>query len=218
MNRESLVAISGPSISDGNQRERGAVNKTYTLAQKLDIIQYLRTHSEAEAARHFEIPQTTIRGWKGLDRQPIDRKKSRWRKLDKAGAGHPLSYSEDLEDELSQWILEMRDINLPSQRQHVQRKAKALIYQVSKLLLFLRHHSLSLRRQTSIQQKLPAQLEEKISTCPADVKALRTQHNFVDDLFINLDEAPVCFDMASNATIAKKDSREVIIRGTGAHK
>ena len=226
-NRESPAAISGPSTSHGNQRKRGAVNKTYTLAQKLEVLQYVRTHSEAEAARHFEIPQTTIRGWKGLDRQPIDRKKSLWRKgKNKAGAGRPISYSEDLEDELSQWILEMRDMNLPIQRQHVQRKAKALIqphlpsFKASAGWLdkFLRRHSLSLRRQTSIQQKLPAQLEGKISTFLADVKALRMQHNFVDDLIINMDETPVCFDMASNSTIAKKGSREVIIRGTGAHK
>ena len=76
-NRESPAAISGSSTSHGNQCKRSAVNKIYTLAQKLEVLQYVRTHFEAEAARHFEIPRTTIQGWKGLDRQPIDRKKSR---------------------------------------------------------------------------------------------------------------------------------------------
>ena len=225
--REGPSAISGPSTSHNNPGERSTVNKTYTLAKKLEILQYVCSHSETEAARHFEIPRTTIRGWKGLDRQPIDRKKSRKRKgKNKAGAGRPLSYSEDLEDELIQWILEMQDMNLPIQRQHVQRRAKALIqphlatFKASAGWLdkFLKRHSLTLHRQTSIQQKLPAQLEGKIATFLADIKAMWTQHQFPNDLIINMDETPVCFDMAANTTISKKGLREVIIYSTGAHK
>ena len=90
----------------------------------------MHTSSEAEAARHFGIPRTTIRGWKGLDKQPVDRtrKKSHAKKgKNKAGAGRPLSYNEDIDMELCQWILEMRDLHLPVQRKHVQRKAMALI-------------------------------------------------------------------------------------------
>ena len=90
----------------------------------------MHTSSEAEAARHFGIPRTTIRGWKGLDKQPVDRtrKKSHAKKgKNKAGAGRPLSYNEDIDMELCQWILEMCDLHLPVQRKHVQRKAMALI-------------------------------------------------------------------------------------------
>ena len=78
--REGPSAISGPSTSHNNPGECSTVNKTYTLAKKLELLQYVCSYSEAEAARYFEIPRTTIRGWKGLDRQPIDRKKSRKRK------------------------------------------------------------------------------------------------------------------------------------------
>ena len=83
---------------------------------------------------------------------------------------------------------------------------------------FFQLHSLTLRRQALIQQKLPAQLEGKISTLLADINALQTQHQFPKDLILNMDETPVCFDMASNSTVAKKESREVIIRSTGALK
>ena len=55
-NRESPAEISGPSTSHGNQHERGTVNKTYTLAQQLEVLHTVCTHSEAEAAHHFEIP------------------------------------------------------------------------------------------------------------------------------------------------------------------
>ena len=75
-----------------------------------------------------------------------------------------------------------------------------------------------LRRQTSVQQKLPAQLEARLKNFLESLKTLRTQHKFPEELIINMDETPVCFDMPSNATIAKCGQKEILIRGTGAHK
>ena len=229
----SEVNAAGPSretASSGRSKpKRSAVNKTYSLSQTLEVLQHMHTSSEAEAARHFGISRTTIRGWKGLDKQPVDRtcKKSHAKKgKNKAGAGRPLSYNEDIDMELCQWILEMRDLHLPVQRKHVQRKAMALIQPTQPsfkasagwLEKFLKRHSLTLRRNTSIQQKLPAQLEEKLSSFLCDVKALRAQHGFPNELIINMNETPVYFDMASNSTIEKRGKTEVVIRGTGAHK
>ena len=60
--------------------------------------------------------------------QPRNKKISQARKgKNKAGAGRPLSCSEDLDMELCQWVLEMHDLHLPIQRKHIQRKAIALI-------------------------------------------------------------------------------------------
>ena len=109
---------------------------------------------------------------KGLDQQPKNRKISYARKgKNKAEAGRPLSYSENLDMELCQWVLEMCDLHLPIQRKHIQRKAITLIQpthpsfkaSVGWLAKFLTRHSLTLRHQTSIQLKLPAQLEAKLT-------------------------------------------------------
>lgn len=83
---------------------------------------------------------------------------------------------------------------------------------------FLKRHSFTLHRETSIQQKLPAHLEGKLSSFLCDIKALRTQHRFPNELIINMDETPVYFDMAANSTIEKRGKNEVVIRSTGAHK
>ena len=109
--------------------------------------------------------------------------------------GRPLSYSEDIEDQLLQWILEVRD-QLPIQRKAIQRKALALIqpqkpqFQASEgwLQKFLNCHSLSLWQTTSIQQNLPAELERKLEQFMQDVKALRESHKFPEHLIINMDE------------------------------
>ena len=52
--RESM--ISGPS-----NPKHSAVNRTYSLSQKLEVLQYIYTYSEGEAACHFSIPRTTKR-------------------------------------------------------------------------------------------------------------------------------------------------------------
>ena len=77
---------------------------------------------------------------------------------------------------------------------------------------------MTLHRQTSIQQKLSAQLEMKLTKFVNDTKALRKQHRFPLNLIINMEETPVCFDMVSNTTVDKQGTKEIIVRSTGAHK
>ena len=78
----------------------------------------------------------------------------------------------------------------------------------------MKRHSLSLRRTTSIQQNLPANLEQKLEQFMQDVKTLRVTHKFPDNLILNMDETPIFFDMPKNCTIAKSGAREVRVRGT----
>ena len=75
-----------------------------------------------------------------------------------------------------------------------------------------------LHHQTSIQQKLPAQLEAKLTKFHNDTKVIWRQHKFPPELIINKDETLVCFATASNTTIYRQGKKEVIIRGTGADK
>ena len=74
------------------------------------------------------------------------------------------------------------------------------------------------RAKTSIQQKLPKELEDKLGKFVENVKALREAHKFSSDMIINMDETPLYFDMPSSHTVSKKGLREVRIRSTGAEK
>ena len=109
-----------------------------------------------------------------------------------AVSGRPLSYSEDIEDQLLQWMLEAWDQQLQIQCKGIQRKALALIqpqkpqFQASEgwLQKFLNRHSLSLRQTMSIQQKLCADWERKLEQFMQDVKALKESHKFPEHLII----------------------------------
>lgn len=71
------------------------------------------------------------------------------------------------------------------------------------------HNSLSLCRHTCIQQKLLADLEKKLEKLMDEVKVLRQQHNFPDDLILNMNETPIYFDMPRSSTVTKKGAKEV---------
>ena len=74
------------------------------------------------------------------------------------------------------------------------------------------------RRQASVQQTLPAQLEDKLRRYSEDLRALRIQHKFDKSLIINMDETPMCFDMPSSTTVDVREKKEILVRGAGAHK
>ena len=75
---------SGSSKSTSNQStnitkgkaKQSAFNKTYSIARKLEVVKYVKNHSETEAAHHFGIPRTTLREWKDLDKRPVERTSS----------------------------------------------------------------------------------------------------------------------------------------------
>ena len=57
---EVVVMSHFPVLLVKGKSKRSAVNKIYTLAQKLDVLKYAGRHSESEAVQHFGIPRTTI--------------------------------------------------------------------------------------------------------------------------------------------------------------
>ena len=86
------------------------------------------------------------------------------------------------------------------------------------LTRFKTRHSFVNRRQTSVQQKLSAQLENKLRRILEDLRALRIQHKFDKSLIFNMDETPMRFDMPTSTTVDVRGKKEILVRRTGAHK
>ena len=206
-------------------KERSTVYKSYTFAQKLEVLAYVKANSQSNAAEHFGIPRTTISSWKGLDQAPkASAKNKKGQHLSKV-FGRCLSYPQNVDQDIVCWILQRRDLQLPVQRQDICRYAKTVILQHNPsfkasagwLEKFMTRHSLCLRRATSIQQKLPAQLQKKLETFMHELIAVRSLYNFDENLILNMDETPMWFDIPRNYTIARKGERQVRIR-TGSDK
>lgn len=75
------------------------------------MAEFATLHGVAEAARHYDVPRSTIRGWMKVDfvkRQCTGSPRGR-----QAGAGRKVTYGKELDLEILQWVLEMRDLQLP---------------------------------------------------------------------------------------------------------
>ena len=82
----------------------------------------------------------------------------------------------------------------------------------------MRRNNLTIRAKTSIAQKLPAALEEKMANFLQSVQNIREQTKYPSNMIVNMDETPAYFDMASAKTVSQRGARTISIRTTGAEK
>ena len=120
----------------------------------------------------------------------------------------------------------MNDRHLPVSTRMLTKKAKDLIaphnpnFTASRgwIEKFISRNQLSLRKRTSMSQKLPQQLESKISSFYLQcAKAIRIG-KYPLELIGNMDETPMWFDIVPQRSIAKKGSKSVVIRTSGSDK
>lgn len=83
---------------------------------------------------------------------------------------------------------------------------------------FLERHGFSIRRQTTVAQKLPQDYEDKLISFQRFIIAKRKQHNYELRYIGNADQTPMTFDIVSNSTVDKKGSKTVSILTTGHEK
>ncbi|KAL1419890.1 hypothetical protein MTO96_004643 [Rhipicephalus appendiculatus] len=83
---------------------------------------------------------------------------------------------------------------------------------------FMRRAGFSLRRRTSISQKLPESYEELLVSFQRHVISLRKAVSFQLGQIGNADQTPVYLDMPSALTVHEKGSRQVTVRSTGNEK
>lgn len=137
--------------------------KRYTEKRKQEIREhYLLTESYAETAKAFNLNESTVRNI-------VKTTKRDGTKLsdsgNRPGAGRPLTYPKEVENELVAWILGMLDLHLPVSILAMQEKAKKVIqphnptFTASRgwIEKFFKRHRFSLRNRTSVSQKLPNQ-------------------------------------------------------------
>ncbi len=82
----------------------------------------------------------------------------------------------------------------------------------------MRRHGLSLRRRTSLAQRLPADFREKLVTYQRYVIKLRKKHEYPLDQMGNADQTHVFFDMPTSVTVHKRGDKSVNVQSTGNEK
>ena len=213
-------------VSPSPQREASPAKETpppqkrirasYSM-KKYEVVQY----AIYQACQQFNLSTGTVGPWMSLDFSSP--KGTIFRA---SGAGRKLSYPEEKEVELVQWVLEQRDLQLAVTVQNIIDQAVVVIQPTNSSFKgtrgwaqkFMRRNDLVIRAKTSVAQKLPAALEQKMTAFLQAVREARVGYDYPKNLIGNMDETPMYFDMPGNTTIEKKGTKTISVRTTGAEK
>ena len=83
---------------------------------------------------------------------------------------------------------------------------------------FMRRNGLSLRRKTSVAQKDPSKLIDKLVSYIINARRFAAKYNYFPGNIIAMDETPVWADMVSDTTVDKTGARTITMKSTGHEK
>ena len=198
--------------------------QSYDTSFKLKAVERAEKSSKEAAAREFKVDAKRIHVWCTQKEQLLKMKnerKSKRRRLD--GAGRKPNDVE-MEEELFEWIVELRSRHLRVSRRMIQLQAKTLSsdenFKASRGWLdrFMKRHSLALRRKTTISQAVPSDVIPKLVNYILHIRSLQTRHNYSTDSILAMDETACWMDMPSDTTVATTGSRSIPLKTTGHEK
>ena len=203
----------------------GTKRQSYTVSDKLRIINFVEQHGNRAAEREFGVSESNVRLWRrtkeNLQKMP---------RLKRANRGKKAAWPE-LEKDLLDWITEKRNNGLailPSLvRMQALEMAKNEKYGIQAgqfkarnhwCQRFMKRNGLSLRQKTTLAQWLPEDYEEKIVQFHRFFINLRKEHNYPLHVIANMDKTPMTFDMPLNRTIHNTGEKIIKIRTTRNEK
>ena len=198
--------------------------RKYDFGYKLRAVHKAETIGNRPAAVQLGIDESLIREWR-KHKKEMEHYTTREaaKKCRLPGGGRKAAYISE-EEQLSQWIIQQRELHLRVSRLDLAKKAKELIkdenFKGSRGWVdnFLHRNHFSIRRNTTVGQRLPTDLYPKVE---AFIKYnANLIHSFKLDLgFIgNMDETAIWSDMPSPTTIAPIGSKSIPLLSTGHEK
>uniref|UniRef100_A0A1X7UBJ9 HTH CENPB-type domain-containing protein n=1 Tax=Amphimedon queenslandica TaxID=400682 RepID=A0A1X7UBJ9_AMPQE len=131
----------------------------------------------------------------------------------------------DMEEQLASGIIELRSKNCRVTRAAIQRKALELHngeedFTASRgwLSNFFKHHNFSLRRRTTVGQKLPQDHIQKICSYLMRLRKMGYLNSYSLSSIGNIDETPLWLDMPGDTTVARVAEHSIPICTTGHDK
>lgn len=197
----------------------------YTAHFKRKVIAFANeTGNNLATARRFGISEVNVRRWLGNASKLAACSSSR-----KAFTGPQRGRHAELEEDLARYVNEVRSRCVAVTVEMLQMKAREMahergisrtVFKASKgwVKRFINRAGFSLRRRTSVCQRLPADFEEKLMSCQRYVIGLRRQHGYGLGQIGNADQTPMQFDMPLNYTVEKVGAKDVKVRTTGNEK
>ncbi|KAI2795511.1 hypothetical protein BLOT_016477, partial [Blomia tropicalis] len=208
---------------------KGQKVRTITIEEKLKIVSEAKIAGNRPTSRIRNISESCIRDW----RKKENELKLQLSKRKRMVGGGRKPFNEDLEIELENFIISSREKKLRVTRKMIRREAVKIWNKTKNdeesnncefkgsdgfVDNFLRRHKFSLRRKTTVCQKVPQEHLQKIVNFILYVRNKRIKENYNLQEIYNCDETPIWFEAIGNTTIDKVNSPEIGILTTGHEK
>ena len=201
--------------------ERGSPRASYTASFKLRVLAFATDKGNRAAGKQFNVDESCVRRWRSQREKLFETPRNK-RALRGRSAAFP-----ELEKEVAEWITEKRKAGTGVSTNIIRLKAKSVAqklgleqFRASKCWCyrFMDRFGFSIRRRTTIAQKLPQDYEEKLIKFQRYVLAKRKEHDFDLKYIGNADQTPLTFDIVTNSTVSVKGVKSVPILSTGHDK
>jgi hypothetical protein len=198
------------------------VKKSYTIKYKLDVIsvasEKLATGDTVRSvADFFELQPSQLRRWL--------KNESAYKNINSSAAkstcGGRSSSLDVIEEQLLEWIFEMREQGLALTYRMVQIKSASLLptfrrksdwSQYQCVRRWLQSHRFVIRCSTHESQRLPSEVMGEALDFVLGMRARFTYPFRHKDYILNMDQTPVFFSMVPKRTLAEKGGRTINVR------
>lgn len=196
----------------------------YTAGFKLKVISYAQQFGNRAAGLEYDVNEKLVRGWRKQQEQLRNTSANR-----KAFRGAKHGKFPEIDAGVLGYVREMRNNGCAISYDMVQAKARQIAREmkidnkqfkasIGWVVRFMRRHNLSMRRRTSVCQKLPADYTDKVLNFHKFLIQKRQKTAYLLSQIGNADQTPVFFDMPRNSTIDDKGASSVRVKTTGNEK
>ena len=206
-----------------SKRKRSAYDNSF----KLRVVEFAEKTNNCDAEREFGVSEKLVRDWRKTKGKIAEGPKTQKRRVVR------LSPYEGLEKDLFLWVSELRQSGHVVTRNAIRVKAIQLAkepkYEIPVdagkftasagwCTKFMRRHELTLRQRTHIAQKLPSDVDDKVTSFQKFVIEERKINDFDLAHIGNMDETPMFFDLPGTSTVHAIGEKTVSIKTTGHDK
>ena len=195
----------------------------YDAGFKLKVVEFAKKTNNCAAAREFTISEKLVRDWRKAEVEL--RKMPKTKCARRGGKAH----RPELEDEVTDWVMENRQNGFPVTRNAIIIYALKWAKKKSRKESELQSHKQLVSQvhgeegpcdaaEDKDRTKLSAELDEKVISFQRYVIKKRVEHQYALANIGNMDETPMNFDMPPNRTFNSKGSKTVLIKTTGHEK
>lgn len=209
--------------SSSKQINKG-LRRSYDANFKIMVCNEAERTNNCAAARKYTVDEKNIRRWRN-EKEVLKIACS----TRKAFRGPKKGQHKDLDELVVKYIVEKRAEGLPITREVITLKALEIATEMGiprhqfKASLgwcrrMMRRYGLTLRRRTTLAQRLPRDFDEKLRAYQKYVINLRKKNEYLMSQIGNADQTPVYFDMPSSVTVDVKGAKSVLVKSTGNEK